>query len=489
MVEDNLSCVRRHLNHHDPYEDWQQETRQDSFRAARKKHAHESAERMRARNERRIQDEERRAQLHAEQVKEVQAQLAAMNLKRQQEESQLREQWKERDRKLWERIDTVIKVEEDRVRVKLEQERKKREEAERVQRAEEEKKRQEEERKRKVEEEARKQKEQEEEVKRKQAEAEKVQREREAAEVDQRHAMGNTTAFEDWKLAREQLKNVKEAVKFVKGDPTLKPLWSAGRRAITPKIGQLTNDDQEINRISHAIANMLRPPYPHHPKVYIALMSSLAKAILLQAETEVTAEKKSAIPLARVTTNMLMTLEGFSHVFWAKLCQRAGGWPVPIAVPVKDADDTPFSQAARRKALGYRDSDEKESLPEYITRVSGIMRVYFHILATPVHSPLDSLMRLPRYWTFFSRMLKDPRMLGSPVAPELLSTALDVCGVLAAEVWGQQWIRLLALLYEGVTTGYHGLEGQLIGGATPEGTAARVRVQLEVERIMSSGAV
>ena len=37
---------------------------------------------------------------------------------------------------------------------------------------------------------------------------------------------------------------------------------------------------------------------------------------------------------------------------------------------------------------------------------------------------------------------------------------------------------MLALLYEGVTTGN-------IGGTTPEGKAARVRVQLEIERIMS----
>ena len=43
---------------------------------------------------------------------------------------------------------------------------------------------------------------------------------------------------------------------------------------------------------------------------------------------------------------------------------------------------------------------------------------------------------------------------------------------------------MLALLYEGVTVGLGG--GVLIGGQTAEGRAARARVQLEVERIMSS---
>ena len=62
--------------------------------------------------------------------------------------------------------------------------------------------------------------------------------------------------------------------------------------------------------------------------------------------------------------------------------------------------------------------------------------------------------------------------------------ALDVAGATARETWGVQWIKLLGVLYEGVTTGLHGQQGHLIGGKTAEGTAARVRVQLEIERIM-----
>jgi nucleoporin GLE1 len=62
--------------------------------------------------------------------------------------------------------------------------------------------------------------------------------------------------------------------------------------------------------------------------------------------------------------------------------------------------------------------------------------------------------------------------------------ALDVFGLEAKSVWGQQWIKMLALLYEGVTVGLGG--GILIGGQSAEGRAARARVQLEVERIMSS---
>jgi nucleoporin GLE1 len=52
-------------------------------------------------------------------------------------------------------------------------------------------------------------------------------------------------------------------------------------------------------------------------------------------------------------------------------------------------------------------------------------------------------------------------------------------------IWGAQWVKMLALIYEGVTVGIGA--DRFIGGITPEGKAARVRVQLEIERIMSPG--
>ncbi len=191
-----------------------------------------------------------------------------MNLQKQREEEQLRAQWKERDKQLWQRIDAVIKVEEERLRAKQEAERKEREEEERIKREAEEKKRQEEEKKRKEEEERKRQQEKEEEEKRKLLEAEREREERDRADEKERKALGHTTAFEDWKRARETLKvrvrfseidratdrtttqSMKNGpMKTVKADKTLKSIWSAGRRAITPKIGQLTNDQNAIMRI------------------------------------------------------------------------------------------------------------------------------------------------------------------------------------------------------------------------------------------------
>jgi nucleoporin GLE1 len=239
--------------------------------------------------------------------------------------------------------------------------------------------------------------------------------------------------------------------------------------------------------------------------IYFAALSSLAKAILLQAETEVTAEKRSAIPLAMVAARLLGTLEGFPDIFFAKLVQRSGGWPVPSVIPSTDSDGTAWNELERTKAMGYRTYDkQRETLSDHVMRVSGMMRVYFLILAAPVPQPLDKMFQLPRFWTYFARMIGDERLLETAVAAQVLhgafflqlgafplslldsAAALDVGGMEAKFIWGNQWVKMMELLYEGATTGIGGVAGKLVGGQTPEGKAARVRVQLQIERIMDA---
>ncbi|KAI0336994.1 hypothetical protein BDW22DRAFT_1340666 [Trametopsis cervina] len=488
-IEDMLASIRLRVAHHDVYEEWEQQTRKDAFVTARQEHA--VLRETRRHNVATTQTEASSSQtaLHQRQLQEIQSKLAHFRGLQQQQEQKLRAAWSERNGQIWKRVEGVIKLEEDKVRAKLEAERRKREEEERRQQEAEQRARQEQELK--LQEELRQRKAQQEREQQKAKEEEEQQRKKEesAQKVVQDQALdatlknlGVSTAAEDWKRGRELLKKLKSGpMKTVKGDKQMKAVWSAGRRQITPKIGQLTNDPQSIARITQQLIDIVRPATPHPKPIYFALLSSLSKAILLQAETEVTAEKRSAIPLAQVTANLLGSVDRFCDIFWAKLCQRAGGWPVPHTVPSVDTDDTPFDEPTRRKALGYR---ADESASDYSNRVAGIMRVYFHVVHAQVDKVIDARFRLPRYWTFFARMLAQPPLLEAPVGPEVLFAALDVGGVSAREIWGVQWVKLLGVLYEGVTAGLFGEEGRLIGGKSAEGTAARVRVQLEIERIM-----
>jgi len=61
------------------------------------------------------------------------------------------------------------------------------------------------------------------------------------------------------------------------------------------------------------------PPRHNMRRFYISLLSSLSKATLLQAETEVTASKAAAGPLAQVAANLLGALPHFSDIFYVKL--------------------------------------------------------------------------------------------------------------------------------------------------------------------------
>jgi nucleoporin GLE1 len=120
-----------------------------------------------------------------------------------------------------------------------------------------------------------------------------------------------------------------------------------------------------------------------------------------------------------VTARLLCALPSFGEVLYAKTLQRVGGWLVPCPVPLADLDGTRFDDLARRKVAGYR---EGESSAEYMTRVTGVTRLYFEVLKASIAAPepLHPMWRLPRVWIWMARMLSRPRLLEVPIAPQLI---------------------------------------------------------------------
>jgi nucleoporin GLE1 len=100
---------------------------------------------------------------------------------------------------------------------------------------------------------------------------------------------------------------------------------------------------------------------------------------------------------------------------------------VPAIIPPKDVDGQPWaSDEARAKVRGYRNSGSGsgggglESAGEYISRMAGMMRVYFEILKVPVAQPLDRMFQMPRYWMWFARMTSQRMLLETAVAAQLI---------------------------------------------------------------------
>ncbi|KAH9067914.1 GLE1-like protein-domain-containing protein [Lactarius vividus] len=484
QVDDTVAAIRLRARHHDPYEEWAKRTRKDALHTARRAVVAAQTERESIQATARARVAERQAAALKREADDVARRLAQISIRQAEDEKRLGNNWSEHQKMRRAHTEHIIQSEEEKVRARQAEERLAQIEAERLRKEAEAKTAAEVQRKR---EEAAKAAKEAEEAKARADREEAARKEAEKVEVakaqaleaqaQERNALGMTTPDQDWREARLALKQLKSGpIARVKAHRESKKMWNEIRRKITPRVGQLTSEPAVIANISQQIVQTLCPQTALPPDVYLASLSSLAKAILLQAETEVTAEKRSAKPIAQLTLNSISTLDGFSTVFWAKLCQRTGGWAVPVPMPSKDVDGTPFTPTTHRKASGLR---EEETSVDHTTRVAGIMRVYFSLLLLPPPRPLPREFHLSRFWTFVARLVGQPALLRSALATQLLSVALEVGGAHARDVWGSQWIKLMALLYEGVTT-----DSPPLGGSGPEAHASRVRLQLEIERVM-----
>ncbi|KZV86591.1 hypothetical protein EXIGLDRAFT_840647 [Exidia glandulosa HHB12029] len=493
-LTDTLAAVRLRASYRDPYEEWERATKEEALRAAMQRAGTSKSANL-------LQEAANRLALesitktHTVQAAEVKTLLVTLANKRRQDEERLLQQFKARDKQLWERIEAVIKQEEDKARKVWEQA-----EAVRQQEA-----------KRKAEEEAKakaeadkKKKEEEEAMARAKAQAaaqarkaenekkrlqeEQSAKETQAAVAAQRDKLGQASAIDEWRQGRAVLQKIKgEVMPSVKLTEKWRVVYNAQRRKITAKIGQITNDEAAIQAICTFIFNAVQPQPPHEETLYQALLSALAKAILLQAETEVSASNKTAVPLARVTALLLEALPGFSDALWARFIQRAGGWAVPISPPpLSDGEDDvgrTLSPEEYRKVCGFRSNDE--ALGEYTSRVVGMLTLYFSILVTSstLSNPLPPQFAFPRLWSYLSRLMCSPGILKHPVAPQAITAALEVGGSQAKRLWGRQFQKLLTVMHKTVSDK---ATEELVGGPNVEGRQGRTRVQLEAERLLKS---
>jgi nucleoporin GLE1 len=301
-IDETIASIRLRTRHHDPYEEWEKQTRKDALvsfffeknpsflifihipisqKTARKELADTQAHLHELQDRKHVAEQKRLELGHAKQLAEIQSVLDRAKEVQQNEETNLKKTWKLRDQLLWERIEAGIKVEEERLAKRLEEERKVREEEDRKRKEEELKKRlneekrlQEENAKKKAEEEKKRL---EEETQRKEKEAEEKRKKqanemerRTAEEVELRAAMSFNPANDDWRVARQNLlvsvkslfyypilpghiQSLKQPVRYVKSNKELKSAWGTLRRQIVPKIGQLTNDPRAISLIVRLI--------------------------------------------------------------------------------------------------------------------------------------------------------------------------------------------------------------------------------------------
>lgn len=144
--------------------------------------------------------------------------------------------------------------------------------------------------------------------------------------------------------------------------------------------------------------------YPPGSEIYAAALYTLSKAVLLQAEQEVTAKLDTAAPLSRVCVNLL-TLPGFAQVLWARLVARSGGWIIAKYIEKQPGQSVKEFQ----KLNGILNEDETQL--DRQTRITGLIQLYFAICTAKTAAPLPMEFRPQRIWNFFARILGDKRLM------------------------------------------------------------------------------
>ena len=143
-------------------------------------HLHELQDRKHAAEQKRLE------LVHSKQLAEIQSVLDRAKEVQQNEETNLRQTWKLRDKLLWERIEAGIKVEEERLAKRLEEERKVREE------------------KKRLEEETQRKEKEAEERRVREEEKKRLEEETQRKEKEAEDKMFNP-ANDDWRVARQNL--------------------------------------------------------------------------------------------------------------------------------------------------------------------------------------------------------------------------------------------------------------------------------------------
>jgi nucleoporin GLE1 len=204
-------------------------------------------------------------------------------------------------------------------------------------------------------------------------------------------------------------------------------------------------------------------PLESASRPYLYLLSHMSKAILKQAESEVSAKPDAAYPLARVV--VLLLLQGhtaFGEILFARFVKKCP-WVVPF-YPSR-APDQPRDEYEKSTGRG---SDE--SAADYIGRMNGILTLYLAIVQTPLDSLFSAMnvtptpeqlvnvitppMRFTASWSWIAHALRDPLPTLAPTAT-LITTWIEITGAEMIRVYGRGQVMKIfqAIKEEGVDQG------------------------------------
>ncbi|KAJ2784515.1 Nuclear pore complex nucleoporin component [Coemansia javaensis] len=212
------------------------------------------------------------------------------------------------------------------------------------------------------------------------------------------------------------------------------------RGLITRGIGQLKDSQVFIARTADSIKGILAESERDGPAVGQWMLNLVAKAIVKQAEREVSVATHAAYPLAATAVLVMQAYPGLADMLMIRLVKKCR-YVVPDYLrkqPGQSVDEY-------IRAIGYKENDSGELETEgiYNERMAGMVALFAAIVQTPGSSGSASPLPIRLGWTWLARMLN---MAPRAISPLLVQTFLSVAGTSMAAAYPRQLPKMLDLL-------------------------------------------
>lgn len=281
-------------------------------------------------------------------------------------------------------------------------------------------------------------------------------REKEAAAEEARKAaaVSGVTNFllieQQFTQNQQQIAEIKTNVveKLKQTDPQLRKAVSALKRKINPKFGQLSNSFLQLTRITQEVIALIQESRgAQNELVFSWILNYVAKAIVLQAETEVTVKLSAALPLARLSRSILATFgQEFGSFLKARIIKKC-----PFVIGYTCAIDSEQG----RKRMGWRRSEAGawEDDVKYDERVAGVCTVWAVMTrlgatdALTAAAVADDFFCMRASWSFAARVANTDRQLLTNAHFVCLGNWWEACCVQIVQQFqrqGQKLCRVVA---------------------------------------------
>ncbi|ORX83772.1 GLE1-domain-containing protein [Anaeromyces robustus] len=312
-------------------------------------------------------------------------------------------------------------------------------------------------------------KEQEEKIKQQQELVKKQEEQKKAMANDTLSSFGSQKAIDEAHCYIDEIKKIKNEIRpAVKENKEWKKQSFMLKMKITTRVGQITNTRDSVKEISNALNDVLNQGKQISNEVYYWLMDFLGKAMMKQAEKEISINKTMAFPLAHIFNIIVSNHEPFFKIFMGRLYKKCIYLIPRYGYKTKDKSDEECL-----KEIGYKKTSEgMENESRYNERMEGMITLFSAIIQTPNTSG-NSKLNMASGWTWLARILNmPPRQITSLT----LITFLEIAGNEMLNVYGKQMHKLLNFIMK-----------VYIPMAPKESIAATTRLKLFIEKYQKDG--